>query len=88
MEIKPPPFRSGPQLIIRELMKRLPGTVITHDMGDCKLCAQPTESGAYLFCIRCLRQVSKGLLEAMNHISEYSSLTLEAVFDKDAKDKS
>lgn len=79
----PTPFKCGPQFILNELIKRLPGTVITHDVGACKLCAKPTESGMYLFCVPCLRSLSKGLDAALNHISEYNSLSLE--FDPDGR---
>ncbi len=61
-------FRHGPELILNELIKRLPGTVITHDMGACGLCAKPTESGMYILCLDCLRKEAKGLAERIQYL--------------------
>ncbi len=48
-------------LIVQQLLIRLPGHVITHDMGTCRGCETATESGMYVFCLKCLDKKAKEL---------------------------
>ena len=34
----------------------LPGAMITHDMGQCEKCGNPTRSGVYKYCDKCLHK--------------------------------
>lgn len=44
-------------LVVQQLLIRMPGSVVTHDMGTCKNCDTLTESGMYVLCTRCLRDL-------------------------------
>lgn len=51
--------------VIHALLAYMPGTIITHDMGECRDCGTATDSGMYHFCKKCLRTKAKATLKAL-----------------------
>lgn len=50
------------RLVVFQLMLRLPGTILTQDMGDCVDCGNLTSSGMKQLCDNCLRKHARELL--------------------------
>ena len=48
--------------IMAHMLPYIPGTIVTHDMGQCKYCGKPTASGMYIVCTDCLRREIRGFI--------------------------
>ena len=72
----------------RELRIRKPGSIVTHDLGSCKICGTYTSSGMFELCDDCFNRYKKLFIrenevdldfeeseEYENFLKEYAELT-------------